>query len=572
MYKPLRILLTFVFFVCLSMANAQGLGVATIDGSQAGTASTAKGQMWGVLDPTLKTLTYQITYAGLQGNFTGAHFHSALSGGVVQPITFAGNTAVGVWANIPDSLVQDLLLNEIYVNIHSSTAPGGEIRGTVYIRQYGFIISLDGSQAGTTSAGRGTGWAVLSSSGAGIEYGITIAGLSGTFSAAHFHSLPGGGVVKGLTFTDSTANGTWTGVADSIWSLLVKEKLYVNVHSSTAAGGEIRGSVIPVGEVGFTGSLDGASAGTASAGKGTAWLVMNSDFSMGHYEVTYARLQGSFSAAHFHIAPGGGVVQEITFTGNTASGEWNDLTDANIQALLKGNIYANIHTSTAAGGEIRGTMNYGDGVFTVSLDGAQAGTTSTGTGTAWLRFEKDSATYNVTIANLSSAFTGAHFHLLPGGGVIQPISFTDSSASGTWRIPDSIVTPLVKGKVYVNVHSSSAPGGEIRGAVHLGLNAVVTSVQRISEQVPASFNLGQNYPNPFNPSTTISFALRTSGRVSLKIYNVLGQQVAVLLDEVKSAGVYKVAFDAGALPSGVYFYRLSTGAGISETKKMVLMK
>jgi hypothetical protein len=58
----------------------------------------------------------------------------------------------------------------------------------------------------------------------------------------------------------------------------------------------------------------------------------------------------------------------------------------------------------------------------------------------------------------------------------------------------------------------------------------------------------------------------------LKIYNVLGQQVGVLLDEVKPAGSYKVTFDASTLSSGVYFYRLSTGAGLSESKKMVLLK
>jgi len=160
MKKSLRILLAFVFVVWANVTNAQIHSFASLDGSQAGTESTAKGTMWGVLDPTLKTLTYQITYSGLQGNFVGAHFHSALSGAVVQPITFLGNTAVGVWTNIPDSLVENLLFERIYVNIHSSTAQGGEIRGTVHTRQYGFIISLDGGQAGTTSSARGTGWAI----------------------------------------------------------------------------------------------------------------------------------------------------------------------------------------------------------------------------------------------------------------------------------------------------------------------------------------------------------------------------------------------------------------------------
>lgn len=86
-----------------------------------------------------------------------------------------------------------------------------------------------------------------------------------------------------------------------------------------------------------------------------------------------------------------------------------------------------------------------------------------------------------------------------------------------------------------------------------------------------SFRLSQNYPNPFNPATTITFALPTDARVTVAVYNVLGEQVAMLLNERKTAGEYQVKWDATGFSSGVYFYSIQT-EGFHQTKKMVLMK
>jgi len=113
--------------------------------------------------------------------------------------------------------------------------------------------------------------------------------------------------------------------------------------------------------------------------------------------------------------------------------------------------------------------------------------------------------------------------------------------------------------------------------VSLGMKGTITvnsstGVKTISETIPDNFILMQNYPNPFNPSTTIRFDLAKTARVSLKVYNVLGQLVATLLDEVKQPGSYKISFNAATLGSGVYFYRLLTDAGFAETRKMLLLK
>ncbi len=89
--------------------------------------------------------------------------------------------------------------------------------------------------------------------------------------------------------------------------------------------------------------------------------------------------------------------------------------------------------------------------------------------------------------------------------------------------------------------------------------------------VPKEFGLGQNYPNPFNPETQIEFSLPTRQRVTLRIFDVLGRQVRVLLDEVREAGNHRVVFDGTALSSGVYFYQLRAGDRM-QVRKMLLIR
>ena len=86
-----------------------------------------------------------------------------------------------------------------------------------------------------------------------------------------------------------------------------------------------------------------------------------------------------------------------------------------------------------------------------------------------------------------------------------------------------------------------------------------------------TYNLFQNYPNPFNPATIISYSIPETDLVTLKVYDVLGNEVATLVSENKPVGSYEIEFDGSELTSGVYFYRLQAGSFI-ETKKMILMK
>jgi len=86
-----------------------------------------------------------------------------------------------------------------------------------------------------------------------------------------------------------------------------------------------------------------------------------------------------------------------------------------------------------------------------------------------------------------------------------------------------------------------------------------------------TYELKQNFPNPFNPVTNIQYQIVNQGMVTLKVYDMLGREVKVLVNEIKSPGKYVVSFDATGLSSGVYFYKMTSG-DFSETKKFVLVK
>ena len=144
----------------------------------------------------------------------------------------------------------------------------------------------------------------------------------------------------------------------------------------------------------------------------------------------------------------------------------------------------------------------------------------------------------------------------------------DGIAPGTYMVTvDRLGYTETASKTGTVTYSATGTPGNV--VVDLALTP--TSVSQTSTAQPAQFTLGQNYPNPFNPSTTIEYALDRSGIVTLKIYNIIGQEVATLVNGFQNAGTYRAVFNAGGLSSGVYFYRLQSEK-LSQTQKMILMK
>ncbi len=123
----------------------------------------------------------------------------------------------------------------------------------------------------------------------------------------------------------------------------------------------------------------------------------------------------------------------------------------------------------------------------------------------------------------------------------------------------------------LHIGGSFSEAGNLPAANYTTWSRLSTSISDETNTRPTGFELKQNFPNPFNPMTVISYQIPVSGDVSLKVYDMLGREVATLVDSRQSAGTYQVEFDASRLASGVYLYRLITGEFV-QTRQMVLVK
>lgn len=161
--------------------------------------------------------------------------------------------------------------------------------------------------------------------------------------------------------------------------------------------------------------------------------------------------------------------------------------------------------------------------------------------------------------------------LLIGTGVVEIESassnYSQFSAEiiGNGQIPDSIIVQF-----QILSDSQTDPGIGTYALIDQLSFGQATSVQQI-DQIPVEYSLQQNYPNPFNPLTSIEYSISEASFTELKIYDLLGNKVAVLVNEYQSPGKYSAEFNAINLPSGTYFYRLTSGE-FSETKKLLLIK
>jgi hypothetical protein len=157
-------------------------------------------------------------------------------------------------------------------------------------------------------------------------------------------------------------------------------------------------------------------------------------------------------------------------------------------------------------------------------------------------------------------------HLLhPTLGVVEPNNTDTLIVRFHAMMSDTITGALIK--IYNNDLNKSLV--EIPVNIEMLENLVSNTEENVF--APLDFSLEQNYPNPFNPSTTIKYSIKENSLVSLKIYDILGNEVAALINEVKPVGIYSVNFNSGSLSSGVYFYTLNAGS-FSETRKMLLLK
>lgn len=267
-----------------------------------------------------------------------------------------------------------------------------------------------------------------------------------------------------------------------------------------------------------------------SSDLGDSWSAANNGFNgmLAMNSIVAVNAEKAFAASF-----GGGVFE--TTNGGL---NWNKL-----------NVGYDFVWSVAASGSALFAGTYGDGLYK-SLNG----------GSNWSKVTSLNAPfiYSVVVDNSGKIYVASW---TSGIAVSSDNGITWTSLGmGGFGVSAIVVNPVTN-DLFV---------GTKEGQVYFSRSGGLTNIA--SEGiVPTVFELNQNYPNPFNPSTTIQFAIPESGMYQLKVYNMLGEQIAELINNNLNSGIHKVTFDASRLASGMYIYRL-TGNNVNITKKMLLMK
>lgn len=179
----------------------------------------------------------------------------------------------------------------------------------------------------------------------------------------------------------------------------------------------------------------------------------------------------------------------------------------------------------------------------------------------------------VTYQNSSTSFPRGTFLVHGKNGVFSSpiLVFEDSTGSYLGR-GNSSVAAIRNGEITVHYEATASRNGNVVSDIFLKQGILnVTGLNIQSSLAPANFMLYDNFPNPFNPETAISYYLPTGSSVKLRVFDMLGNEVRMLADGYKPAGIHSVIFSANDLPSGTYIYRFEAGE-FSESRKMILLK
>jgi photosystem II stability/assembly factor-like uncharacterized protein len=231
--------------------------------------------------------------------------------------------------------------------------------------------------------------------------------------------------------------------------------------------------------------------------------------------------------------------------------------------ILRSVVFTDSNTGTAVGGVIgSGDIPYSSYLILRTTDG----------GTTWTTQKKVTRAGNgfncvfFTDANTGTA-VGHLGYCSNWSGLDNILRTTDGGL--TWEPQSSGTTNPLRGVCFTDANTGTVVGDS--GTILRTTNGGVSSVQGGESGVPHQYSLSQNYPNPFNPSTTIKYELPKSSEVTLSVYDMLGREVSVLVNERRDAGVHELKFDGSNLASGVYVYRLTVGDFVKSTR-LVLLK
>ena len=443
----------------------------------AGTGSEARGYGLCILNSDSTELSVYIVHDVV--SLIGAHIHNGapcFSGGIAFSLIPATSPIQTTWALSPSD-VTDLINGDLYVNIHSSSHSGGEIRGQIVQGDIRFVYNLEERDAnaggGTGSFGSGFAVSTLSADATQLSFDIRhdVAGVTGGGVYQGAVGVSGPGV---FSFSDATSpvSEIWNVDTTDI-KLLFQSDLYVESYSTAYPTGAIRGQLVrEASRFVFSVTSDEANGGggTGSTASGFAVCELNADLDILTIHIEHDVL----GATTADIQLGGiGVEGPVVFSLGSATSPivavWN-LTAADVDDLLAGDLYLNIRSGSFANGEIRGQIDQAPIEVVVPLDESQvnncmgSGSLSSGVTTATLKAEGMAMTFYTThdVANV----TAAHIHIgdtCEPGSIVKVFPMPFSPVSGIWYVDADTASIYMRGQMFSILHSVPFPSGEIRG-------------------------------------------------------------------------------------------------------------
>lgn len=444
--------------------------------------------------------------------------------GLVDPI-YSPNYDIPftiTWENVGGTGTTDGLILAIAVDASGNVYAGGN------------FLTIVGISANRIAKWNGSNWSALGSGLDGEVGAITIIG-NDVYAAGSFNTA-GGVTVNRIA--------KWNG---SSWSALGTGLNFF--ATSLAASG---GNLYVAG--GFT-TAGGITVNHIALWNGSSWSALGTGT---NNNITTISVNGNNVYAGGIFTTAGGMSANYIAKWNGSS--WS--------ALGSG---MNTFVNSIA---VNGSDVYAGGNFTTA-GGISASRIAKWNGSSWsaLGSGLNNTVRSVQIIS-NIVFAGGNFNNAGGISAIRIAKWNGSSwaalGSGVNAELFAIYPNTTDGKIYVGGNFTNAGGITASKIARFNDSETPVGISQYQE-IPGEFKLFNNYPNPFNPKTKIKFSLPHAGNIRLTVYDALGKEVIVLVNENLQAGIYETEFEAANIPSGVYFYRIET-AVYTETKKMVVVK
>lgn len=554
----------------------------------------------------MDTLFLDVQASNLSGPVTGAHIHKGMTGengNVVIGLDnyFDGNVATGVITgnDLSGIDISTLVKGGYYVNVHTSDNPGGEVRGQLNLEQDLVITSwLSGTNEVPSVSGNAYGLltARLSRDHSKLHIRASFSEMTGAVTGAHLHEADAnsnGGVV--LNLSDSVNGNMLVATVDpsSILTALMENRIYLNVHTSANAGGEIRGQLVMNGNIGFDTWLNGDQEvpPLSSSAWGHASIQLTPGLDTLWYHVVLHDLSGPVTGIHLHMAEAGmngSVVLNMSsdVMDSMVVGYTTDLTPDWVEAMIKQEIYVNVHTANNPGGEVRGQLWPSvRNTYFIGLSGDNLVPAITvdakGKGFVSVSSDGNDAFVAAVVDDLTGPVTGAHFHMAKigaNGNVLVDLSSdflkvtswdmvsVDLNTSNGWD--PMYASAMSQGEVYLNIHTVSNPNGEARG------QAQDQQMYKTTASVADLKNAGNVdvYPNPATTDMiTVELINENSTNYTIRVLDLAGRVVKYVDSANDGETRGSTQINVSDLPKGMYSLEI-VQEGVKGSAKFAILK